>query len=41
VFSKTSMNENEAISIEELNAGVYYYKIQGGALVQTGKIIKE
>jgi hypothetical protein len=41
VFSKNNVNTNETISMDQLNPGVYYYKIQGGTVVQTGKIIKE
>lgn len=40
VFSKTMQNTNAPITIDQLSTGIYYYKIQGGALVQTGKIIK-
>jgi hypothetical protein len=41
VFAKSILNENESIAIESLDAGVYFYKLQSGTLVQTGKIIKE
>jgi hypothetical protein len=41
VFSKTMQNANAPITIDQLSTGIYYYKIQGGALVQTGKIIKQ
>lgn len=41
VFAKSILNENESINVEWLDAGVYFYKIQSGTLIQTGKIIKE
>ncbi len=41
VLPEVVLKSNETINLEYLDSGVYYYKIEGGSLVQTGKIIKK
>ncbi|HNP33227.1 MAG TPA: S8 family serine peptidase [Flavobacterium sp.] len=33
-------NTTQSISLEELNSGIYFYKIESNSIVQSGKIIK-
>jgi serine protease AprX len=40
VFEKLIQNSEESVSLEALNSGIYFYKIQSNSFVQTGKIIK-
>ncbi|WP_333878947.1 S8 family serine peptidase [Flavobacterium sp.] len=37
---ESEANSNEAISIENLASGIYFYKIRSNSLVQSGKLIK-
>jgi len=40
VFEKTVYSSEESISLETLNPGIYFYKIESASFAQTGKIIK-
>ncbi|MEO5775682.1 MAG: S8 family serine peptidase [Flavobacterium sp.] len=40
VFEKSITNSGASIPLENLNSGIYFYKIKSNAFVQTGKIIK-
>jgi subtilisin family serine protease len=41
VFEKTILNSLSTISLDDLQPGIYFYKIQSSSMTQTGKIIKE
>ncbi len=40
VMEKESFESNATISLEKINSGVYFYKIESGSFTQTGKIIR-
>lgn len=40
LFEKTIHNSEESLSLEALNSGIYFYKIEGSSFTQSGKIIK-
>ncbi|UPT69661.1 MAG: S8 family serine peptidase [Flavobacterium sp. JAD_PAG50586_2] len=40
VFERSIQNSQTAVSLEDLNSGIYFYKINSSSLVQSGKIIK-
>jgi hypothetical protein len=40
VFEKSIQKTDASLSLESINSGVYYYKINSNSFVQTGKIIK-
>ena len=40
VFEKLINDSDTSISLENLNSGIYFYKIESNSFVQTGKIIK-
>jgi hypothetical protein len=40
VLENDSMETNATISLENLNLGMYFYKIESGSYTQTGKIIR-
>lgn len=40
VFERSIQNSQTAVSLEDLNSGIYFYKIESNSLVQSGKIIK-
>jgi hypothetical protein len=41
VLCDSVLKNNNKINLEFLEAGVYYYSIKGGSLIQNGKLIKE
>ena len=40
IFEKIIQNTGALISMENINSGIYFYKIKSNSFVQTGKIIK-
>lgn len=40
VFAKSNVQSNQIIDLNELNSGIYFYKISSENNIQTGKIIK-
>ena len=40
VLENNSLQQHDIISLERLNLGMYFYKIESGSYTQTGKIIK-
>ena len=40
VLENDSVESNTAVSLENLNLGMYFYKIESGSYAQTGKIIR-
>lgn len=40
VFEKSIQNTDTSLSLENINSGIYFYKINRNSFVQTGKIIK-
>jgi subtilisin family serine protease len=40
VLEKNAIESNASISLDNLNRGMYFYKMESGAYTQTGKIIK-
>lgn len=40
VIEKDTRESNVTISLENLNSGIYFYKMESGSYAQTGKIIK-
>ena len=41
VLEKDNLQSNDAINLEQVNSGIYFYKIICGDFIQTGKIGKE
>ena len=41
VLEKTIINSLSTISLDDLQPGIYFYKIQSSSMTQTGKLIKE
>jgi hypothetical protein len=41
VLTKSIQKANDKIDIENLNSGIYYYKIKSNSFVQSGKIVKK
>jgi hypothetical protein len=40
IFEKSIQNTDASLSLENINPGIYFYKINNNSFVQTGKIIK-
>ena len=40
IFEKNVVKSEASVSLEKLNSGIYFYKIEGNSFVQSGKIIK-
>ncbi|WP_293889945.1 S8 family serine peptidase [Flavobacterium sp.] len=40
IFEKAIQNSDTSFSMENINSGIYFYKIKSNSFVQTGKIIK-
>ncbi|MDI1316363.1 S8 family serine peptidase [Flavobacterium sp.] len=40
ICEKIIQNSEDSVSLETLNSGIYFYKIESNSIVQTGKIIK-
>jgi hypothetical protein len=41
LINKTISSSVSNVSLEALNSGVYFYKIESNSFIQSGKIIKE
>ena len=39
IFEKSIQNTETLLSLEDINSGIYFYKIKSNSFVQTGKII--
>jgi len=40
IFEKSIQNTNTLLSLQNINSGIYFYKIKSNSFTQTGKIIK-
>jgi serine protease AprX len=40
IFAKSIKNSDTSVNVENLNSGIYFYKIESSSFVQSGKLIK-